>query len=146
LFTSIFITNIYTQGYHDVVSVLMLVLNNDDLAYITCEAISLNYLRDYMNADFKILSRSLHIIMTIIEHSDQQLYHFLKEGASIEPYFATSWLITWFSHDIKSIDTVSRLFDVLLSTSPIYIYYLSAAVRHIMVYIHIYHTSYHVIT
>jgi len=109
----------------------MIVLDNDNLAYAACEVLSLNYLQDYMNADFTILSRSLHLIMTIIQQSDIQLYSFLKE-ASMEPFFATSWLITWFSHDIKSIDQVSRLFDVLLSSPPIYIYYLSAAVSHPM--------------
>jgi hypothetical protein len=38
-----------------------------------------------------------------------------------------SWLITWFSHDVKDISTVARLFDSLLCSHPLYALYMCAA-------------------
>ena len=40
----------------------------------------------------------------------------------------SSWIITWFSHDVKNINDIARMYDVLLSSHPLLIYYLCAAV------------------
>lgn len=40
-----------------------------------------------------------------------------------------AWVLTWFAHDLKDINTVSRLYDVLLGAHPTLILYICAAVR-----------------
>ena len=116
----------YYQGFHDIVTVLYLVLEDDQLAFALARPISKLFLADYMRKDFEIVSQFMSIVMTIIKLHDRQLYDYL-EAASLEPYFATSWLITWFSHDDRNLESISRIFDVLLSSHPAYCFYLSAA-------------------
>ena len=45
----------------------------------------------------------------------------------MQPFFAISWLITWFSHEIKDMGEVSRLFDALICSHPLYSLYICAA-------------------
>lgn len=80
----------YYQGYHDIISIILLTLEDDQLAFLISETISLNYFSDYMSKDFKIVSNSMHIIMIIIKDNDSKLYNYLKK-AQIEPFFSTSW-------------------------------------------------------
>ena len=44
-------------------------------------------------------------------------------------FFALSWCITWFAHDVETLATRARLFDVCIAYPPEMAYYLSAAVR-----------------
>lgn len=40
------------------------------------------------------------------------------------PYYALSWILTWFSHDFENYEKVVRLFDLFISspaTMPIFI-------------------------
>lgn len=45
------------------------------------------------------------------------------------PFFALSWVLTWFSHDLESVAVVARLFDFLVAHSPVMVCYLVVAVR-----------------
>ena len=47
----------YFQGFHDIVSVLMLVLNDDILVFGVLEAMCSLFFSDFMRQDFTILSR-----------------------------------------------------------------------------------------
>lgn len=115
------------QGYHDVVSIFLLVLEEDHLTFALTEAMSHAYLSDYMTKDFDTVSKSMRILMTIVKLVDKELYAFLKKS-KIEPFFATSWLITWFAHDIKNVDEIARIFDALLCSHPMFCFYVCAAV------------------
>ncbi|KAJ9119738.1 hypothetical protein QFC22_003448 [Naganishia vaughanmartiniae] len=44
------------------------------------------------------------------------------------PYFALSWLLTLFSHDINTLEPVQRIFDFLLARNPAAVIYLGVAV------------------
>lgn len=44
------------------------------------------------------------------------------------PYFALSWMLTLFSHDINTLEPVQRIFDFLLSRNPAVVIYLGVAV------------------
>jgi hypothetical protein len=92
----------YFQGLHDVISVLLLVFNDTTLTFAASEEICRNYLADFMRRDFSSLSKMMKLIMVLIKNSDQELAEFL-ENSGTEPFFATSWLITWLSHDIRKI-------------------------------------------
>ena len=51
--------------------------------------------------------------MPLIRFADPELFTHL-EASLTEPYFATSWLITWLSHDIREYSTVPVPVSVLL--------------------------------
>jgi hypothetical protein len=116
----------YYQGFHDVVSVFLLVFQDDHLAFAVAERVALSFMVDFMQKDFELMCQFMKIFLLIIQASDLELYNHLMT-ANLEPFFAASWILTWFSHDLKNVDDVARLFDVLLSSPPMYIYYLCAA-------------------
>jgi TBC1 domain family member 20 len=90
----------YFQGFHDIVSILILVFNDNALAFGALEAMCERYLVDFMKSDFSSLSKIMKLIMVLIKQADETLADFL-EKSSTEPFFATSWLITWMSHDLS---------------------------------------------
>ncbi len=47
-------------------------------------------------------------------------------AAGIMPYFALSWYITWFAHDIAALPKVSRLFDLFMASHPLMPLYVGA--------------------
>jgi hypothetical protein len=63
----------------------------------------------------------------LLEFADPELANFIK-SAGLPPYYGLSWLLTWFSHNIDEIDTVARLFDYFLVSSPYAPLYLSVAI------------------
>eukprot|EP01036_Dinobryon_divergens_P022567 gene22563-30832_t len=103
----------YYQGFHDVVTVFLLVAENDNLAFSLTEQTSRRYLADYMQKDFSTMCQFMPILMELLRAADGQLHSFLAK-AGMECFFATSWLITWFAHDVKSLDSIARIFDYLV--------------------------------
>ncbi len=45
----------------------------------------------------------------------------------MEPYYAISWVLTWFAHDVDEWSTVTRLYDAFLAAHPMLCLYLAAA-------------------
>lgn len=46
--------------------------------------------------------------------------------AGILPYFALSWYITWFAHDVSALPQVARLFDLFMASHPLMPLYVGA--------------------
>ncbi len=76
---------------------------------------------------FDITKELLGLLFPIIEKEDPELYQFLLKS-EVQPYFALSWLITWFSHGFDDLDSIARLFDFFLASHPVMPLYLSAQV------------------
>lgn len=51
-----------------------------------------------------------------------------RARTSPTPYFALSWMLTLFSHDINTLEPVQRIFDFLLARNPAAVIYLGVAV------------------
>lgn len=117
----------YFQGLHDIISAVMLVINDDILTFGIAEAICQRFLSDFLRRDFEVVSRAMHLILTIIHQVDPPLAAFFH-ASHTEPYFATAWFITWLSHDIKILHEISRIFDVMLCSHPLYCLYICTAV------------------
>jgi len=89
--------------------------------------ISRSHFRDAMRSDFQSLSAALRlIIMPLIAALDREVHAKLWE-VDMEPFFAISWIITWFSHDIRDTDLVKRLFDCFLVSHPLMPVYMAVA-------------------
>lgn len=119
---------LFPQGFHDIVSVLLLITEDDYEAYLMTEKLCRYYIGDCMRTDFKDMVSIMNLLWLLIEHEDKELYSFLQESG-VEPYFITSWIITWFSHDVKDLQVVARVFDALICSHPSYCLYLCASVR-----------------
>lgn len=123
----------YYQGFHDILSVFLLVIGNDtdsendSLACSLAEATSLLFLQDYMGEDFETLSQGMKLTSLLLQIVDPTVHTHLLDS-EVQPYFCTSWLLTWLSHDIDHLETIARLFDALLCSHPLYIIYLTVAV------------------
>ena len=116
----------YYQGFHDAVSVFLLVVEEDRLAFALAERVALHYFRDCMHQDFHLVSKLTPLLFRIVASADSELAAFFQQ-ASLEPYFAMSWLLTWFAHDVKDVQAAARIYDCMLCSAPCFSLYLSAA-------------------
>lgn len=117
----------YYQGFHDIVSVFFLVIENDALTYSCVEALALDFIFDNMRENFDSVMELMKLVFVIIEEVDKELYRFLK-SCNAEPFFSLSWILTWFSHEISNVDEIARLFDAILCSHSAYILYLCSSV------------------
>jgi len=89
--------------------------------------ISQQHLRDPMRADFLQLQAALKLVlMPLIAAFDGEMHSHLYD-CDMEPFFAISWIITWFSHDVRDTAVVKRLFDFFLVSHPMMPIYMSVA-------------------
>ncbi|KAJ1915126.1 GTPase-activating protein gyp8 [Tieghemiomyces parasiticus] len=116
----------YYQGLNDICTVFLLTLG-PQTALAASEHACLLFFRDFMSHDFSNVHIFLGCIYTLVQHVDDVLYERIVETAGLPPYFATSWLLTWFSHDLPDIKLAARLFDFLLTQNPLMPVYLVAA-------------------
>lgn len=59
--------------------------------------------------------------------ADEEVHRHLTE-AEVPPFFALSWLITWFAHSIDDLQQISRLFDLFMASHPLMPLYVAALV------------------
>jgi hypothetical protein len=116
----------YYQGFHDVVSVFVLVMEDDYVAFQVAEAVAERFFGDCMRSNFGVISEVMGLIFPLLQVGDKEVAKLLQI-VGIEPYFVVSWLITWFAHDVKDLDAISRIFDVMLCSHPLYCLYICAA-------------------
>ena len=102
-------------------------MSNEVIAFAVAEKVCLKYFVDMMAPDFKIIAQSMSLISRVIEVFDPALQEHLA-AADLEPFFAISWVLAWFSHEVKSLSEVTRIFDAMLCSHPLFSMYLSAAV------------------
>jgi len=89
--------------------------------------LSHSHLRDAMRPNFAQLQSALKlIIMPLTATFDPQLHAHLHD-CEMEPYFCLSWVITWFSHDVRDTALVKRLFDFFIVSHPLMVVYMSVA-------------------
>jgi len=116
----------YYQGFHDTVSVFLLVLEEDHLAFALAERAALYFFRDCMHKDFHLVAKLTPLLFRIVAKEDAELSSFMQ-SAGLESFFAISWIITWFAHDVKDLDAVARIYDAMLCSPPCFLLYVSAA-------------------
>jgi hypothetical protein len=44
------------------------------------------------------------------------------------PFYALSWVLTWFSHDLTDLRKITRLFDLFIASSVMMPLYVASAV------------------
>jgi len=95
----------YFQGYHDVVSVLLLTLG-ENLGFYAADALSRTMIRDYMLTNFEGgVMPLMKLLMQLLKEVNPNIYDIMQNLGDI-PTFALSWVLTWFSHDIDELSVV----------------------------------------
>ena len=120
----------YYQGLHDVASVLLLVCGEGS-AHAMLHKMVRCHLRDCTRSTIDPALRTLRLLYPILKHADRELYDFiksLKEPALETPYFALSWYMTWFAHDVDSLEDSARLFDLFMGSHPLMPLYVACQV------------------
>ena len=144
----------YFQGLHDVAAVLW--LNCGTVRAGAClVGLLTGHLRDCAGSDLAPVIAQLALLRPLLHRADPEQAAFLaraarKSGvlpppppagttpapassgdASSVPYFNTdfalSWCLTWFAHSAPDMDTVARLFDLCVASSPLMPLYIGAA-------------------
>lgn len=141
----------YYQGYHDVASIFLCTLGGSasatgttsmgdpasvaaiasavglDLPRAVLAQISFSHFRDAMQSNFMQLQTAIKLLlMPLICYFDPEMHDFLY-ACEMEPYFALSWIITWFSHDIRDTALVKRIFDAFIVSHPLLPIYATVA-------------------
>lgn len=117
----------YYQGYHDVATVFLVVGGDEELAYAMLERMTLYFLRDFMSDSFAELMALMGLLFPLVATVDAALVRRLRD-LELQPYYAVSWVLTWFSHDLRSLPLAERLFDCFLCHHPLLPLYVAAAV------------------
>ena len=118
----------YYQGLHDIAAVLLFVCG-ERLAYRMLAHLTTCHLRDCTRHDLGAATEVLRLLYPILEQCDPGLHAYiqsLQEPALEVPYFALSWYMTWFAHDVPERQQAARLFDLFLASHPLMPLYLAA--------------------
>lgn len=113
----------YYQGYHDIAQIVMIVMGRHE-GPAALEAISVTFLRDFMLSTLAPSMSMLRLVHQIIAIVDPPYFRALH---GIEPYYAISSLLTWWTHSTSKFDTACRMLDFLLCSEPVMILYTIAA-------------------
>lgn len=122
----------YFQGFHDLL-LLFLLLFQDDLITIKfiqifCEF----YIREGMNSkddhnNFNFM-HEMQLISKYVKLYDNNLGNEINSCFEEGYFFVTSWLITFFSHNMNDISKQYRILDYILVSNPSTIYCLSSTI------------------
>lgn len=89
--------------------------------------LSQTHFRNLMQHNFDIVRSLVGLMLGILRVSDPPLHRQITR-LSIPPFFAISWLITWFAHDLPNHHNAQRMFDFFMANHPSAIVYAAAAV------------------
>ncbi|KAI8469060.1 MAG: rab-GTPase-TBC domain-containing protein [Monoraphidium minutum] len=116
----------YYQGLHDVASVLLLVAGERAAFAILCR-LAKGALRDATRSTLDPVLELLGLMGPVLQAADPELAS-LCEEVGLPPYYALSWFITWFAHDVTGgLPDAARLFDLFLAVHPLMPLYVGAA-------------------
>lgn len=113
----------YSQGYHDIAQVLLLVLGQDE-ARAALTFLSLLRIRDYMLPTLEPALKHLQLLPAIFKQADPTL---AAQLSRTNPYFAIPATLTLNAHDTTEYGDIARIFDFLLAHEPVMSLYLIAA-------------------
>ncbi|CDR99945.1 related to GYP8-GTPase-activating protein [Sporisorium scitamineum] len=129
----------YFQGYHDILTVLLLSLSpqpphpsdthhHHQAALELCaERLSLHVIRDSMTSDLLPIMGQLKLLSHLLHLCDPQMAK-LVDRTSPLPFFALPWLLTLLTHDATSVEMMQRVVEFVLAYGPGGAIYLCAAV------------------
>lgn len=122
----------YFQGYHDMTLLFIILFKDEHKAIQSVQKFSEFYLKEGLNSketqnkfnfyhEMKLISR---VVEKYSEETSKEINDYFSEGF----FFVTSWLITFFTHNMSDIHKQYRIIDYIITSAPNTIYYLSATI------------------
>lgn len=127
----------YYQGYADIACIIWNIFQNDNTsidhgdttmttAVKILSQLSHRHLETIMSANFVPLQTTLSLIWNpLLDYVNPILFDVFQQAGIEEGSFAISWILTWFSHDVKDTSVVKQLFDACLVSHALFPIYLS---------------------
>ncbi|ELP91284.1 hypothetical protein EIN_152810 [Entamoeba invadens IP1] len=100
----------YYQGFHDVVSILILAIPSDEMVLAITEKLALTRFKEMLTSDIVIVMEQGLNALQRVKEIDQQLGDILEE-VGCDAMFTLPWYLTWFIHSISSVEVGVRLID-----------------------------------
>lgn len=124
----------YYQGYHDIgLHFLVLYINNFNTGVSVFQRFSEFYLKENLdqsegdNSKGYNFAKINHILSDIVTSISPEIMRTIEEMCG-QPAFVLSWIITLFTHNIMNSQVQYRLLDYFITSHPLAIYYLTAAI------------------
>lgn len=77
--------------------------------------------------DFNMINM---ILTNLIEIKEPHTIKKLRSKVEVmEPYFALSWILSWFTHNLTNITKIYRVIDFLICSHPLAVFHMSAEVE-----------------
>lgn len=114
---------------------MILFINNMNIGAIILQRLSEFFLKDFLaenkeneTPDFMMINQ---ILSNLILIKEPKLIKSLQENIDyVEPYFALSWVLSWFTHNLTNITKIYRILDYLICSHPLTIFHIAAEVKY----------------
>ncbi|SJX65202.1 related to GYP8-GTPase-activating protein [Sporisorium reilianum f. sp. reilianum] len=126
----------YFQGYHDILSILLLALSpspsspsprDQAILELAASRLSLHVIRDSMTRDLLPVMGQLKLLSRLLHLADPPVAALVDRAAPL-PFFALPWLLTLLTHDTIHVGVMQRAVEFVLAFGPGAAVYLCAAV------------------
>jgi hypothetical protein len=124
----------YYQGFHDLsLYVMLLFISNINIAALILQRLSEFFLKDFLSDHKENKTPDYNMINQFLSHlinlKEPKLIKSLKSKIEyIEPYFALSWILSWFTHNLTNINKIYRLLDFFICSHPLAVFHVAAEV------------------
>ncbi|GLC38669.1 hypothetical protein PLESTB_000458300 [Pleodorina starrii] len=95
------------------------------LAFALLRRLTTTHLRDATRPSLEPVVQLLGLMPALVSAADPQLGRHLA-ALDLQPYFALSWLITWWAHELDELAPATRLYDFFLAGHPLLPLYVGA--------------------
>lgn len=118
----------YYQGLHDVTLYFHYILGNQTINFVRelCYLHLHEFTMEYSGRKFEY-GHVLEIFNMVFSRSNPKLNKAMSKIAEEGYFYCCSLILTWFTHDSKKIDFIMRVFDYLVLSPPLTIYFLVAS-------------------
>lgn len=108
-------------------------MSNINIGSLILQRISEFFLRDFLSEmkenetpDFNMINS---ILSNLIQLKEPKTIRKLKSKIElVEPYFALSWILSWFTHNLTNISKIYRIMDFLICSHPLSVFHMSSEV------------------
>ncbi|KAG2487905.1 hypothetical protein HYH03_013485 [Edaphochlamys debaryana] len=95
------------------------------LAFSLLRRLATTHLRDATRPTLQPVAQLLGLLPYVVRAADPQITTHIN-ALGLQPFFALSWFLTWWSRELDDLASASRLFDFFLASHPLMPLYLGA--------------------
>ncbi|KAJ2909181.1 GTPase-activating protein gyp8 [Coemansia aciculifera] len=116
----------YYQGFHELSLTFLSVFGSERPAIEASKMVALFFVRDAMASNLDHVLQQLRLLYVLLKVISPEVHALLVE-LEVPPFFAISWVLTWFAHDLDDFQSICRIFDFLIVSPPMQVVYMAAA-------------------